>query len=197
MKKTPNPQIFCQGNLQYWPDFLSQDVADDFYLRCKKQLAWSQEEIVMFGKKLPIPRLQAWYGDEDALYTYSGLPLLPLPWIAPLLEIKHSCQQQLQCTFNSVLANYYRDNRDSMGWHSDNEKQLGKQPIIASVSLGQVRKFNLKHKSSGERLHLNLQSGSLLVMQGNLQQHWQHSLPKSTNTLTGRINLTFRKIFNE
>lgn len=191
-----NPDVFCDGNVHYWPNFIEPNQAELFYQQCAQQLAWSQEYIAMFGKKIAIPRLQAWYGDNDAHYTYSGLPLIPLPWVEPLLIIKASCEEQLEYRFNSVLANFYRNHQDSMGWHSDNEKQLGKQPVIASISLGQTRKFSLKHKISGEILHLNLQSGSLLVMRGDLQSHWQHSLPKSAKPLNGRINLTFRHVFN-
>ncbi|WNC73370.1 alpha-ketoglutarate-dependent dioxygenase AlkB [Thalassotalea psychrophila] len=189
-------ESYCQGELLYWPSFYSNQQASELYVSCVEQLQWRQEQIKMFGKLVTIPRLQAWYGDKEAEYKYSGLPLVPLPWHKTLLTIKEHCQQQLNTHFNSVLANYYRDNNDSMGWHSDNEKQLGIQPTIASVSLGQERKFCLKHKSSGEKLNLTLQSGSLLVMQGNLQQYWQHALPKSAKPLQGRVNLTFRNIQN-
>ncbi|WNC67604.1 alpha-ketoglutarate-dependent dioxygenase AlkB [Thalassotalea nanhaiensis] len=189
-------ESYCEGDLLYWPGFYLQQQANEFYNTCVEQLEWRQEQIKMFGKLVTIPRLQAWYGDEYAEYKYSGLPLTPLPWNKTLLTIKEHCQQQLQTRFNSVLANYYRDNNDSMGWHSDNEKQLGFQPTIASVSFGQERKFCLKHKYSSEKINLTLQSGSLLVMQGDLQQNWQHALPKSAKPLQGRVNLTFRHIIN-
>ncbi|KGJ90231.1 alpha-ketoglutarate-dependent dioxygenase AlkB family protein [Thalassotalea sp. ND16A] len=189
-------QQYCAGELLYWPGFYPQLLADSYYQRCVNELNWSQEQIKMFGRRVNIPRLQAWYGDEDAYYTYSGLPLQPQPWQNTLLALKADCEHKLGCHFNSVLANYYRNNNDSMGWHSDNEKQLGEQPLIASLSFGQVRRFCLQHKKSGEKVELNLQSGSLLVMQGDLQSNWQHSLPKSKKNLLGRVNLTFRQIIN-
>lgn len=189
-------ESYCQGDLVYYPDFYDVQAAEHFFKICVEQLNWRQEQIKMFGKQVTIPRLQAWYGDADAKYKYSGLLLIPLPWDETLLTIKEHCQNQLNSHFNSVLANYYRDNNDSMGWHSDNEKQLGVQPTIASVSFGQERKFCVKHKCSGEKINLTLQSGSLLVMQGDLQQNWQHALPKSTKPLQGRVNLTFRNIQN-
>mgnify|MGYP005992440173 CR=1 FL=1 len=188
---------FFDGKLVYYPRFIEKQESLDLYHDLLANLQWSQAQIKMFGKLVTIPRLQAWYGDSDAYYKYSGLPLKPLPWLDVLTSLKIKCEQALGKSFNSVLANYYRDNRDSMGWHSDNEKQLGDLPIIASLSFGQQRRFCMRQKSTGEKFELNLQSGSLLVMQSNIQTHWQHSLPKSAKPLSGRINLTYRRIYNE
>ena len=187
-------QIFCDQNIQYVADFYSLETAEQYYQELRQSLLWRQEDITMFGKTMKTPRLQAWYGDEDALYKYSNIPLIPQPWDRRLSAIKNDIEEQIEGRFNSVLANYYRNGKDSMGWHSDNEKELGVEPLIASVSLGEPRRFLLKHKTSGEKLTLNLQSGSLLIMRGDLQQNWQHSVPKTMKQVNGRINLTFRKI---
>lgn len=187
-------QYFCSGNLIYIDDFYDIIRSQYFLKVLQDELVWRQETIRLFGKPVLIPRMQAWYGDKDAHYKYSGLALIPLPWTPTLKAIKTDLESILSTPFNSVLANLYRDGQDSMGWHSDNEKQLGDKPIIASLSLGQSRKFSIKHKSSGEKIDLILQSGSLLIMLGNLQQHWQHSIPKTKKIIGNRINLTFRTI---
>ncbi|TRX55787.1 alpha-ketoglutarate-dependent dioxygenase AlkB family protein [Thalassomonas sp. M1454] len=187
-------EYFCSGDLIYIANFYQAAQSEQLCQALEVELVWRQETIRLFGKSVLIPRVQAWYGDKDAHYQYSGLSLTPLPWTATLMQIKTDVEQQISTTFNSVLANLYRNGQDSMGWHSDNEKQLGEQPIIASVSLGQERKFSIKHKSSGEKIDLILQSGSLLIMHGNLQQDWQHSIPKTKKIIDKRINLTFRTI---
>ena len=197
------PEVLCSGDLIYFADCYSFLQASDLFTALATELNWRQESLQMYGKTVAIPRLQAWYGDSSADYEYSGLKLSPLLWHNRLKNIKahiecylseHKLGLELEYVFNSVLANFYRDNNDGMSWHCDDEVQLGKQPLIASLSLGQARKFSLKHKSSGEKLDLNLQSGSLLLMQGNLQHNWLHCLPKSKKPMTGRINLTFRHI---
>ena len=186
--------VLCNGDIVYLADFYSAVKAADLYQHLTHHLAWRQESIVIYGNKVLSPRLQAWYGDKQAEYTYSGLTMTPLPWHSELLNIKNDIEQYSGGSFNSVLANYYRDGNDSMGWHSDDEAELGNEPLIASLTLGQTRKFVLKHKTSGEKLQLNLQSGSLLLMSGQLQNNWQHSLPKTKKTVAGRINLTYRQI---
>lgn len=193
------PEILCAGDLIYFADCYSCLQASDLFTTLVTELEWRQECLQMYGKAVAIPRLQAWYGDSTADYEYSGLKLTPLLWHNTLKSIKAHIEHYLsehtfEHTFNSVLANFYRDNNDGLSWHSDDEVQLGMQPVIASLSLGQTRKFSLKHKSSGEKLNLNLQSGSLLLMRGNLQNNWQHCLPKSKRPMAGRINLTFRRI---
>ena len=148
----------------------------------------------MFGKMLSIPRLQAWYGDENASYSYSKLTMLPLDWTPHLFSLKQQVSEFCGHDFNAMLANCYRDHRDSVSWHSDDEPELGEQPIIASLSFGCQRMFHLKHKDSGESVKLPLQSGSLLVMSGETQKNWQHAILKSRLEMSMRINLTFRKI---
>lgn len=148
----------------------------------------------MFGKMLDIPRLQAWYGDKGANYTYSKLTLQPLNWTPTLLALRQRVSEFCQHDFNAMLANCYRDHRDSVSWHSDDEPELGEQPLIASLSFGCEREFHFKHKGSGERVKFPLQSGSLLVMSGDTQKNWLHVIHKTRIEKPMRINLTFRNI---
>jgi alkylated DNA repair dioxygenase AlkB len=141
-----------------------------------------------------VPRLSAWYGDAGAVYTYSGLRLEPLPWTPVLLEIKQATERLSGTRFNSVLLNLYRDGQDSMGWHSDDEPELGPEPVIASVSLGALRRFVFQHKKRRWRIALDLEPGSVLLMAGATQHHWRHALPKTRRPVAPRINLTFRTI---
>jgi len=153
---------------------------------------WRSEIITVYGKQHLQPRLSAAYG--DAPYTYSGLTIVPLPWTALLLTIKAAVEAACAYKFNSVLLNYYRDERDSMGMHSDDERALGRNPVVASVTFGATRTFILRHKASGQMVKLDLPDGSLLLMAGALQHHWQHGINKSTRSLGARVNLTFRSI---
>lgn len=157
---------------------------------------WRQESIVVWGKLYSQPRLIAWYGDPDCSYTYSGIMLAPLPWTDLLLGIKNRIETVSATTFNSVLLNYYRDNRDSMGFHSDDEPELGEIPVIASLSLGEERTLILKHKTNKftKPVRLRLESGSLLLMKGETQRYWKHGLSKETRPCGPRVNLTFRRI---
>jgi len=157
---------------------------------------WRCEEITVWGKKHLQPRLIAWYGDEGRNYTYSGISMNPLPWTQTLLEIRTLVESKCNEAFNSVLLNYYRDGRDSMGFHSDNEPELGVRPTIASLSLGQSRSFAFKRKGHSDRpvLNIELASGSLLLMKGDTQRNWKHGIAKSGRPLGPRVNLTFRKI---
>ena len=150
----------------------------------------------MYGKRVAIPRLEAWYGDDGMHYSYSGLSLAPKPWLAVLQELRQEVERHCQAPFNAVLANLYRDQNDTVGWHSDDETELGRNPVIASLSFGAERNFQLKHKASGEKLSIPLKSGSLLVMAGETQHYWQHCLPRSRKKILSRINLTFRQIKN-
>ncbi|MDN3652160.1 alpha-ketoglutarate-dependent dioxygenase AlkB [Thalassotalea ponticola] len=181
------------GQLIYYPNFLHR-LAPHLFTALEEQLSWHQGQIKLFGKMVTIPRLQAWYGDADAVYRYSQVALQPQPWHWLLSGLKYHCQQVANQRFNSVLANFYRHQQDSMGWHSDNEKELGQQPVIASLSFGCERSFCLRHNITGEKHQLALKSGSLLIMRGALQQQWQHAVPKSRRPMSGRINLTFRFI---
>jgi len=160
------------------------------------EIAWRSKEVVMWGRKLPQPRLTAWYGDPGARYAYSGIELHPLPWTPLLLDIKSRVEEVAGLAFNSVLLNYYRDNHDSIGFHSDDEPELGARPVIASLSLGQERTFILKHKRSKSvsPVHLRLASGSLLLMKGETQRCWRHGILKENRSCGPRINLTFRTI---
>lgn len=180
------------GQLLWQPHFLGQDKAEAYFHALKTACAWEQKHIRMFGREVLQPRLQAWYGDES--YRYSGLTMLPLPWNQPLLEIKTLCEVACNAPFNSVLANLYRDGKDSMGWHQDNEAELGSNPVIASVNLGETRRFVLKHKTTKEKIEFELTSGSLLVMAGTTQHFWQHCVPKTAKAKSERINLTYRWI---
>jgi alkylated DNA repair dioxygenase AlkB len=162
------------------------------------EVSWRCEEVVMWGRRVPQPRLTAWYGDAGRSYAYSGLCLQPLAWTPILLDIKARVEEAAATSFNSVLLNYYRDHRDSIGFHSDNEPELGERPIIASVSLGEERTFILKHKMSKgvPPVHLRLASGSLLLMKGNTQRCWKHGIAKEKRPCGPRVNLTFRQILD-
>jgi alkylated DNA repair dioxygenase AlkB len=157
---------------------------------------WRAESVVVWGKSYPQPRLIAWYGEAGSNYTYSGIALNPLPWTQGLLDLKMRVEAVAGESFNSVLLNYYRDNRDSMGFHSDDERELGERPVIASLSLGEERTFVLKHKTdkSAKPVRLKLASGSLLLMKGETQRNWKHGIAKETRQCGPRVNLTFRRI---
>jgi alkylated DNA repair dioxygenase AlkB len=153
---------------------------------------WRQETATIMGRRVPIPRLTAWHG--EAGYVYSGIRMSPMPWNAPLLELRAAAEACAGQAFNSVLLNLYRDGRDSVSWHADNEPGLGRNPVIASISLGAVRRFQLKHRQSGARVALDLAHGSCLVMAGATQHHWVHQLPKTAQPVGPRTNLTFRSM---
>lgn len=184
----------ADADVVYYPDFYHADQADHYFNLLQHELAWRQERIVIYGKEHWVPRLQAWYGDAEATYHYSSLTLQPLAWTKTLLALKTQCELFSGQTFNSVLANYYRDGQDSMGMHSDDEAELGPRPIIASLSFGQTRVLNFQHKKAKTRHKLPLNHGSLLIMAGATQQNWQHGIAKLKRPTGGRINLTFRRI---
>lgn len=180
------------GRLYWAPMFFSDLQAQTYFEQLRQELDWQQEKIRIFGREVWQPRLQAWCG--EAAYRYSGLTLHPAPWTPTLLRIKSACEAVCDQSFNSVLANLYRDGQDSMGWHQDNEPELGPQPVIASVSLGETRRFHLKHLESKQKLTFELSAGSLLIMAGSTQQFWTHTIPKSRRPLSARMNLTYRTI---
>jgi len=186
-----------QADFSYVPDFLPVNTANTLMERLWTGLQWRQQAITLFGRSVLQPRLTCWYGDPDANYAYSGLQLEPLPWHPDLLELRSLLQERFECGVNSVLANAYRDGRDSMGWHADNEEELGSKPFIASLSLGASRRFLLREKrgSSCATVCLPLDHGSLLVMQNNSQLLYRHAVPKTAKPVGPRINLTFRQIF--
>lgn len=158
---------------------------------------WRSESVTVWGKTHQQPRLVAWYGDAGRVYTYSGITLEPLPWTTTLQSIRHLVESISGETFNSVLLNYYRDHRDSMGFHSDDERELGPTPTIASLSLGATRTFVFKHKTRDDLkpVRIDLPASSLLVMKGATQRFWKHGIDKQTKPCGPRVNLTFRRIF--
>jgi alkylated DNA repair dioxygenase AlkB len=181
----------------YLPAFIGSAQADRVLDRLWRELAWSQPAIRLYGRLMQQPRLVAWYGDPDAVYSYSGLRLEPLPWHPVLRSLRRRLEQHCNQQFNSVLANAYRDGNDSMGWHSDDEPELGPCPVIASLSLGAPRRFLLRRRERerGERSRsMLLEHGSLLLMTGDSQRLYQHALPRSRQAVGLRINLTFRQI---
>ena len=182
------------GELYLIKQFYRLPEADRLFATLQTGLAWQEESIFIFGRWVKVPRLMCWYGDADAYYRYSGVNHQPLPWNAVLQSVRAQVEQQCGCTFNSVLANLYRDGQDSMGCHADDEKELGLNPVIASLSLGDERLFKLHHKKRKETVDIMLGHGDLLVMAGALQHHWLHSVPKTKKLKTPRINLTFRRI---
>jgi len=158
-------------------------------------IQWRQDIIKLFGKKIAIPRFSAWYGSEGIAYTYSGLTLHSKPWNECLLAIKSKIESTVDQAFNSVLLNWYRNGNDSMSWHADDEKELGENPVIASVNFGATRRFDLRSNLNKEnKISIYLNDGSLLLMRGALQHFWQHSIPKTKKVKSARINLTFRSI---
>lgn len=184
------------GCLQYFPSAFSSSEADALFQACLQTLAWRQDNLCIANRQIPIPRLQCWYGDFGTDYSYSRLKLTPLPWTDLLQSIRSRVETCSEHAFNAVLANCYRDGRDSVDWHSDDEPELGKQPVIASLSLGAARRFELKHRSKRhlKPLKLTLEHGSLLIMSADTQHHWRHRLPKDPAITGPRINLTFRQI---
>ena len=176
-------------------DFLTEPEANRFLTGFRQRIDWEQHSVKLFGREVDCPRLSAWYGDAEAIYAYSGATYQPQPWTADLSELKGRVEETTGSSFNSVLLNRYRDGQDSMGWHSDDETELGPEPIIASVSLGAKRKMRFRLKSDHtitDEVWLN--HGSLLVMHGVTQRDWHHSLPKTKRVQDERINLTFRRI---
>jgi len=192
MKKVPSENLLpCDGKAFYFPDFF-----DGQFRSVHASIEWESKKVFLFGKWVNQPRLMAWYGDQNAVYTYSGLKNNPKPWNDVLTLVRQNLQDTLGVNFNSVLCNLYRDGNDSMGWHQDNEPELGAEPVIASVSLGATRRFRLRHKFNKaiKPISIDLEHGSLLVMQGKTQEYWQHQIPKTKRSVNSRINLTYRNI---
>ena len=184
------------GSVRYFPDFLEADVADNYFDRLMRHINWRQPVVRIFGKAMPSPRLSAWYADDGMNYIYSGYEEKLQPWLPALLEVKEKIEEVIRHPLNGVLANLYRDGNDSVGWHSDDEPELGPNPVIASVSLGAQRNFKMRprKKHQGDSIQIELSHGSLLLMTGETQHYWLHSIPKSRGFVEPRINLTFRHI---
>lgn len=179
--------------------FLSLVEANTLFDDLLRNAAWHQPEILIYGRKIKSPRLSAWYGDPGAVYRYSGTVNQPLPWLDSLQPLKQSLEVYTSSKFNSVLLNLYRDGNDAMGWHADDEPELGPFPTIASVSLGGTRRFLMKHRKDPElsTIKFDLCHGSLLTMSGATQRNWKHSISRTRVSVEPRINLTFRRIFDK
>lgn len=184
------------GKLTYYPSWINDEDASLLFAHLREALLWQQSLISLYGKQVKIPRLNAWYGDAHCSYEYSGTRFEANPWTPSLLDIKTKIEHLSGFRFNSVLANCYRDGKDSVAWHSDDEPELGRNPVVASVSLGAERQFQLRHRYNKglDTQKLVLAHGSLLLMSGELQHHWHHQIPKTQKPLGERINLTFRYV---
>ena len=180
------------GTLDYDPAFYAKSEADALFEKLKSETPWKQER----GRFGPFPRLTAWYADAGMTYSYSGVTHHGITWTETLAQIRQDIEKATGASFNSLLLNYYRDGNDSMGYHADDERELGVNPIIASLSFGGVRMFHLKHIKTREKLTFDLAHGSLLVMGGTSQHHWIHAVPKTKSQVGERINLTFRRIIS-
>ncbi len=195
MPLTPLPLPDAKVGLD--PTWLGSGEADWLLADLLMTIPWQVHRIRMFGREVDSPRLSCWIGDPGADYTYSGTRFEPVSWSDSLQSLRTRFREQLHVDFNSVLANLYRGGHDRMGWHSDNERELGSAPVIASVSLGATRRFVLKRRDDPSiKLALDLPNGSLLVMAGHTQSHYRHALPATAKPIGARINLTFRRITN-
>jgi alkylated DNA repair dioxygenase AlkB len=182
------------GTVNYYGKILNSKEANQNFDLLMKNILWQNDEVIIFGKHIITKRKAAWYGDSDYLYTYSNSTKQALPWTEELSWLRQIVEELVGAKFNSCLLNLYHDGKEGMGWHSDDEKSLGKNNTIASLSLGAERKFLFKHKRTKQIVSLVLENGSLLVMKEATQSNWLHSLPKSKNIIHSRINLTFRTI---
>ena len=176
--------------------FLGEAEATNLFRSLRSEVPWRQDTIKIYGKEHRLPRLQQWFGDAGLNYTWSGIRMVPLPWIPALSDIRHRAEDAVKEKFNTVLLNLYRDGDDTVSWHSDDEPALGPTPIIASVSLGAERDFVLRHRERDDvdEVKIALPHGSLLLMQGRTQAMWKHALPRRRGVTTERINLTFRRV---
>jgi len=180
----------CDGELRYYRGFEESDLFEIL----RSSINWRQDSITVYGKTHPQPRLTCWFGDRA--YSYSGITMHPDPWNPHLLKLKKKIEATTGHKFNSLLVNFYRDGSDHVSWHADDERELGPNPAIASLSFGETRRFQLRHrfKKDLETITLDLETGSLLLMSGSIQRHWVHRIAKTAKPLGGRINLTFREI---
>lgn len=191
------------AQIDYFSEFADERLASEWFAALMREgaVAWRQDSLMMYGRAVRIPRLNAWYGDAGLNYSYSGIPMNPQPWSGLLAEIRARAEAAARHRFTSALVNLYRDGRDSVAWHADDEPELGSQPVIASLSLGVTREFQMRHRHYRENglatQKILLHSGSLLVMRGDTQRNWLHQVPKrSASVVSGpRINITFRTIY--
>lgn len=190
------PPLPLSEALVIWvPNWLAVDRADAVLDRLRAETTWDQPTYQFQGRSVPMPRQVAWHGDSKARYGYSGISHQPAPWNDTLTELRAQLTDQVGVPFNSVLVNRYRDGNDSVAWHADDERELGPEPVIASVSLGATRTFALKPKAGGASVRIELTHGGLLLMAGATQDQWLHAVPKTARPVGERINLTFRHIF--
>lgn len=183
------------ASIIYYPNFFSTEEATILFDTLQKEIPWQQDDIKVYGKVYPQPRLTALFGNEGKPYSYSNITMQPHKWSPLLVSIKEKIEKVTEVIYSTVLLNYYRDGKDSNGWHADNEKELGTNPIIASLSFGAERMFQLKHNTiPNQKINIPLAHGSLLVMKGTTQHFWKHQIPKTTKPIGPRINLTFRII---
>ena len=182
------------GTVQYYGKVIQEMVADDYFEKLMQNIAWENDQAIILGRQITTKRKVAWYGDQGYEYTYSNVNRYALPWAVELLELRQRVQQLTGEHFNSCLLNLYHTGEEGMAWHSDDETDLKKNGVIASLSFGAERKFAFKHKQSKEKVELYLEHGSLLVMKDTTQSHWLHRLPPTKKVSTARINLTFRTI---
>lgn len=194
-RSVPDRLDLPDADVVFTPAFLDQHQHDRLWAALLDTTMWRQETIKLYGREGPVPRLTAWYGDPGTVYAYSSITMQPEPWSPALREVKALVEQEAGVAFNSVLCNLYRHGRDSVAWHSDDESELGPRPVIASVSLGASRLFQLRHKERpDQRRQIELPGGSLLLMRGPTQRHWRHQVPKTSRVVGPRINLTFRAV---
>ena len=193
--KEPSHFSLPDADIEYYSNFFDNGRANMIFEKLKNEIPWRQDNITVFGKTHPQPRLTALFGNEGKPYSYSNIVMQPNAWNPLLMFIKNEIEEICQGNFTTVLLNYYRDGKDSNGWHADNEKELGRNPVIASVSFGAERFFHLQHNTIKEqKLKINLENGSLLIMKGSTQHFWKHQIPKTAAAIGPRINLTFRII---
>lgn len=178
-------------------DAITPSVQRACFATLRGELPWRQNQLRMFGRMIPEPRLVAWLGDPGTSYSYSGIHLDPSPWTPEVTSLRQICTDLAGVEFNSVLINLYRDGNDSVDWHADDEPELGPEPVIASLSLGATRRFDLRHRASGETIRIDLPPGSVITMSGRCQAEWLHRVAKTKRPVGPRINLTFRTIFAE
>lgn len=180
------------GTVLYFGKVFSNEETEFYYSNLFNNIDWQNDEALIYGKLITTKRKVAWYGDDDYAYTYSKRTKIAKSWTPELLDIKKKIENLTSENFNSCLLNLYHDGNEGMAWHSDSEKALKKNGAIASISFGAERKFSFKHKASGEVVSLTLESGSLLIMKDETQQHWLHRLPPTKKIFAPRVNLTFR-----
>lgn len=185
------------GEANYYGIIMTTPEANTYYNLLLKNINWKNDEAFYHGRHIVTKRKVAWYGDQGFLYTYSNTTKQALPWTNELINLKRKTELITNSQFNSCLLNLYHDGNEGMTWHSDDEKSLGKNTVIASLSFGAERKFSFKHRRTRQTISLLLENGSLLVMRGNTQSNWLHSLPLSNKINHPRINLTFRTIIDE